>query len=286
MQITEMPLTGTIGAELSGCSLENDLSPALIKTLKQALARHQVVFLRDQHLTLAAQKALTAAFGTVLRLPYVSPMTDEPDVICVLKEADEAGGVFGGEWHQDFSFLETPPAGSILSAVEVPPFGGDTLWVSQAAAFEALPTPLKTLLRGRDAMHVGKPYGIKWAPPMEERAGGKIKMNRGDASADIERAHPAVLRHPVTGREALFLNPQYVVRLDGMTEDQSRPILETIQKHATRPEFTCRWRWQAGDLAIWDNMFTQHFAVNDYAGYRREMWRTTFDGDTPRTYAA
>jgi taurine dioxygenase len=168
----------------------------------------------------------------------------------------------------------------------VPPVGGDTVWVSQAAALEALPQELKELLAGRDAIHVGKPYGVKWAPPAEERSGASIRMTRGDPEADAERSHPAVIRNPVTGRLALFLDPLYVTRLDGMTEAESRPILDRIQRHATRPEFCCRFRWSAGAVAVWDNLFTQHYAVNDYHGHRRLMYRTTFAGPRPGDLAA
>jgi taurine dioxygenase len=279
------PLTPSIGAEITGLDL-SFVGPNEVVRLKDALARHQVLFFRGQSLGLEHQKDLTAMMGEVQRLPYVEPMAGEPEVIRVLKEADEGGGVFGGDWHTDFSFLETPPAGSILNAREVPPVGGDTLWVSQATAYETLPEALRLLLDGRDAMHVGKPYGAKWAPPVDEQSGASIRMSRGDPSADVERAHPAVLRNPVTGRRALFLNPTYTVRLDGLSEAQSAPVLAQIQAHAIRPEFSCRWRWLAGDVAIWDNLFTQHFAVNDYFGHRREMWRTTFGGPTPRDLAA
>ena len=280
-----LPITPAIGAEVCGLDLAKTSSEQAV-ALKQALARHQVLFFRDQSLDLSAQKRLTALLGPVLRLPYVEPMADEPDVIRVLKEADEGGGVFGGDWHTDFSFLDAPPAGSILNAREVPPVGGDTIWASQALAFETLPAALQQLLAGRDAIHVGKPYGVRWVPPVEERSGASIRMSRGDPSADEERRHPAVLKNPVTGRSALFLNPTYTTRLDGFSEAQSAPLLAQIQAHAIRPEFTCRWRWQAGDVAIWDNLFTQHFAVNDYYGHRREMWRTTFGGPNPRDLAA
>jgi taurine dioxygenase len=282
----EHPLTGTIGAEITGIHLRQPISGDLAGLLRHALARHQVLFFRDQHLSLDQLKALTRAFGPLMRLPYLQPLEGEPEVIRVLKEADEPGGVFGGDWHTDFSFLERPPAGSMLSAEVVPPYGGDTVWVSQAAAWETLPEPLQQLLTGRDAIHVGKPYGVKWAPPVNERAGASIKMSRGDPEADTERAHPAVIRHPLTGRAAAFLNPLYVTRLDGLSEAESRPLLDQIQRHATRPEFCCRFRWSRGALAIWDNLFTQHYAVNDYHGHRRLMYRTTFGGPTPRALAA
>lgn len=278
-------LTPAIGAVVD-MRLEPPFPADIATALRELLARFQVLFFRDQQLDLAGQLALTQAMGPLMRLPFVTPMEGQPNVIRVLKEADEGGGVFGGDWHSDFSFIERPPVGSILSAREVPPVGGDTLWASGAAAWDHLDAADKALIDGRDGFHVGKPYGVKWAPPVEERAGGSIRMSRGDPTADEERAHPAVLRNPVTGRASVYLNPTYVCRLDGMTEAESAPILARIQALATSPALTCRWRWQAGDIAIWDNLFTQHFAVNDYFGHRREMWRTTFAGPVPRELAA
>lgn len=283
--LSVIPLTTAIGAEVEGINLSEPLSEAKARALQGLLARHHVLFFRAQYMDLAQQKQLTASFGPLLKLPYVSPLADDPHVIRVYKSANEGGGVFGGDWHTDFSFLERPPAGSVLSAVTVPPQGGDTLWVSQAAAWDALPTPLQDLLLHRDAVHVGKPYGVKWSPPVETQTGAGMKMSRGDPTADEDRLHPAVLQHPVTGRLMLFLNPTYTVRLDGMSEEESRPILDAVHRHATRPEFFCRFRWSEGTVAIWDNLATQHYAVNDYQGHERLMFRTTFGGPTPRQLA-
>ncbi|MEM1199592.1 MAG: TauD/TfdA family dioxygenase [Pseudomonadota bacterium] len=283
--LTVTPLTSAIGAEVEGADLTEPLSSEVAEELRALLARHHVLFFRAQHLDLDQQKRLTEGFGPLLTLPYVTPMEGEPQVIRVFKGAEERGGVFGGDWHTDFSFLERPPAGSVLSAHTVPPTGGDTLWVSQAAAWDALPVPLQELLSGRDAVHVGKPYGVKWAPPLDTQTGAGMKMARGDPTADEDRLHPAVLRHPLTGRQMLFLNPTYVVRLDGMSEEESRPILDAVQRHAIRPEFTCRFRWSPGTVAVWDNLATQHYAVNDYQGFERLMYRTTFGGMSPREMA-
>ena len=283
--LTVAPLTSAIGAEIEGIDLTEPLSAERADQLRGLLARHHVLFFRAQHLNLEQQKRFTEAFGPLLSLPYVTPMEGEPQVIRVYKGAEERGGVFGGDWHTDFSFLERPPAGSVLSAHTVPPQGGDTLWVSQAAAWEALPSPLQELLAGRNAVHVGKPYGVKWAPPLETQTGAGMEMARGDPTADEDRLHPAVLRHPVTGRQMLFLNPTYVVRLDGMSEEESRPVLEAVQRHSIRPEFTCRFRWSPGTVAVWNNLATQHYAVNDYQGFERLMYRTTFGGMSPREMA-
>lgn len=284
--ITVRKLTGHIGAEVSGIELRKTISEADQAALRDCLARYQVMFFRDQHLDLQQQKALTSVFGPALQLPYVTPMDTEPEIIRVYKGADEKGGVFGGDWHSDFSFLEVPPSGSVLNAHTLPPYGGDTLWASQAAAWEALPGALQELLLGRDAIHVGKPYGVKWAPPVKEQSGAGIKMSRGDPTADQERKHPAVLQNPVTGPRMLYLNPTYVTRLDGLSEAESAPLLDQIQRHVTRPEFCIRYSWTPGTIAIWDNLATQHYAVNDYQGHERLMYRTTFSGLSPRDMAA
>lgn len=276
-------LTGFLGAEMSGADLRALDDPGLRSTLRAALAEHRVLVFRDQRLSLAAQKRLTEVFGNLMQLPYVAPMADDPAVIAVLKEAHEdGGGVFGGEWHSDFSFLDTPPAGSVLNAAEIPPVGGDTVWASQVAAFETLPAHLKTFLDGRRAVHVGKPYGVKFAPPAKTRSSASIRMVRGDPEADREVLHPAVVTDPDTGARALFLNPIYTTRFDGLTEAESRPFLEQIYKHATRPDFSLRHKWRPGDVVIWDNFMTLHYATNDYAGSRRLLYRTTFRRAAPQ----
>ena len=282
--LDETPLTGAIGAEVAGVDLAAPIGDDLAAALRDALARRGVLLFRDQPLDLDAQLRLTAAFGPPMRLPYIRAVEGRPEVIRVHKPAEDRGGVFGGDWHADLSFLERPPAGSVLCAAIVPPHGGDTLWASGAAAWDALPEPLRALLRKRDAIHVGKPYGVRWAPPEDARAA--VPMTRGDPAADEERRHPAVLRHPLTGRCALFLNPLYVTPIGGLTEAESAPILDAVQRHVLRPEFGCRLRWAAGTVAVWDNLATQHYAVNDYAGHERLMHRTAFAGPSPQEVAA
>ncbi len=275
-------LTGFLGAQMHGTDLRALDDPDLRSALRSALAEHQLLIVRDQSLSIEDQKRLTEVFGELMQLPYVAPMDEEPSVIAVLKEAHEdSGGVFGGEWHSDFSFLDNPPAGSVLNAEEIPPVGGDTLWSSQIAAFETLPEHLKSFLDGRRAVHVGKPYGVKFAPPSEARANASIRMTRGDPEADREVLHPAVVTHPDTGARALYLNPIYTTRFDGMTEEESRPFLEQIYKHAVRPDFSVRHKWRPGDVVIWDNRMTLHYATNDYAGSRRLLYRTTFRASSP-----
>lgn len=281
------PVTGAIGAEIVGFDVAGLLRSGALAdyaaALKAALHRHHVLFLRNQAIDRAGQKRLTALFGPLTQVPYVEAMADDPEVIAVLKEANEAGGgVFGGDWHSDFSFLAKPPAGSVLVAVEVPPFGGDTLWANQELALAMLPAELHRQIAGRDGIHSGKPYGVAHAPPPETQSGRSIKMTRGDPAADREQAHPLIRRHPESGVDALFVNPIYTTRLADRDEAASADLLARLYHHATQPGFCCRWRWRAGDVAIWDNRTTLHYAVNDYDGYRRLLYRTTF-GDPPNT---
>ena len=275
-------LTGFTGASIEGVNLRDTISTDAAEALRDALGAHQMLVFRDQHLDLAAQKRVTALFGDTMRLPYVEPLAGDPEVIAVLKEANEINvGVFGGDWHSDFSFLPNPPAGSVLNAVEVPAVGGDTLWASQAAAYESLPADLRAIVDGRDAVHVGAPYGVAHAPPEDTRSGASIRMTRGDPTADEERFHPAVVTDPRSGRRALFVNPIYTTRLDGMDHAESAPILAALFRHATKPDICCRLKWNAGDLAIWDNRMSLHYATNDYDGTRRLLYRTTWSGLPP-----
>ena len=280
MQTTK--LTGKMGAQVTGVDLAQPISDDLAEELRHALRAHQMIVFRGQTLSLANQKRVTACFGPLMELPYVAPVADDPHVIAVLKEADEVNvGVFGGDWHSDFSFLANPPAGSVLNAVDLPAVGGDTLWASQTAAYDSLPEDLKSVVTGRMAIHLGAPYGVKHAPPEGARAGDSIKMTRGDPQADIEQLHPAVVTDPISGARALFVNPIYTTRLEGMSVEQSAPILAALFKHATRPDISCRLKWGVGDLAIWDNRMALHYATNDYDGARRLLYRTTFQGPPP-----
>jgi taurine dioxygenase len=274
-------LAGALGAEIHGLDLARPLPDADAAWLRAELAARGVLFFRDQHLTPERQIALTGAFGPVVRMPYIAALPEHPDIIPVLKEAEERKiATFGGDWHSDFSYLERPPAGSLLYALETPAFGGDTLWANMYAAYDALSDGMKRLLAGRRAMHSGWIYGAE-KQVSTANTPRSIGISRGNAEADVERAQPIVRLHPVSRRPALFVNPIYTTRIEGMTTAESRPLLDQLYRHATRPEFCCRFRWRAGDLAVWDNRCTLHYAVNDYDGQRRLLHRTTFAGEVP-----
>ena len=282
MSIDVRPIAGSLGSEIGGVDLSRPLDDATYTAIRRVLVERQVIFFRDQAITPEQQIALTARFGAVSRVPYVEAMAEHPDIIAVLKEADEVGiSTFGGTWHTDFSFLETPPLGSVLFAHEVPGHGGDTLWANQYAAYESLSDAMKATLDPLVAIHTGAPHGTKAPPSPDLKLSKSIKMRRGDPAADIETEHPVVRDHPESGRKALFVNPVYTIRFKDMTVAESRPLLAFLFARAIEPAFTCRFRWRAGSRAIWDNRCTQHFAINDYDGQRRLMHRTTIAGERP-----
>jgi taurine dioxygenase len=285
-RIEVRPVTGALGAEIGGVALEGPLDDEALGEIRRALVDHQVIFFRDQRLGPEQQVALTARFGPIARMPFIEPMPDHPDVIAVLKEAEERNiSTFGGTWHSDFSFLPEPPMGSLLYALEVPECGGDTLWADMYRAYEALSPGLRNLLDGMAAIHSGAPYGTTAPPPPDLAVSSSVKMSRGDPAADIETEHPVVRVHPESGRRALFVNPVYTLRFKDMTAEESGPLLGFLYAHATRPEFTCRFQWRAGSVAFWDNRCTLHLAINDYDGRRRLLHRTTVAGERPQGVA-
>lgn len=279
-EIAITPVTPELGAEIRGVDLRT-AGAAGIAAIKAAFAERSLLFIRDQDLTLDDLLAVTARFGTVLRVPYVQGVASHPDVIAVLKEAAEKKiSTFGGTWHSDFSFLATPPAATLLYAVELPPVGGDTIWASQYLAYEALSDGMKALLDPLRAVHTGWPHGTM-GPSPDVPVSKSIRMVRNDPTADAEVLHPVVRVHPVTGRKALFVNPVYTQRFEGMTVAESKPLLDFLGQHGTRAEFCCRFRWSPRTLTMWDNRCLMHLAVNDYDGHRRLLYRTTTAGEAP-----
>jgi taurine dioxygenase len=275
------PIAGGLGAVVSGIDLSADLEQESIQALRQALARHLVIFLPRQSLDPERLLAFTRRIGQPMQLPYVEALPEHPDVIAVLKEADEQRiSVFGGDWHSDYSFLAEPPMGSVLYADTVPETGGDTLWANTIAAHAALSDGMKSLLGPLRAMHSGHVYGAE-RPPVGIRTSRSIGISRGNPDADQEQSHPLVRRHEPTGQPALFVNPIYTTRIADMTEAESQPLLAFLYAHATRPEFCCRWHWRQGDVALWDNRATLHYAINDYDGHRRLLYRTAIAGERP-----
>jgi taurine dioxygenase len=264
---------GAIGAEISGVDLSQPFTDEIIAEIRAAFVTHQVIFFRDQALTPDQQLAFGKRFGTLNIHPYVSGMASHPEIMEIIKEPTDKVN-FGGGWHSDMSFLETPSIGSILYALEIPEFGGDTLFASQAAAFEALSPALRTTLESLNAVHSA---GREYSP------GGHSVQKRGSMvvaeaeGATGEFVHPMVLTHPETGRKALYVNPAFTMRIEGWTTRESKALLDFLFDHCRSERFTTRFAWKPGSIAFWDNRSVWHYALNDYPGQRRHMRRVTVD---------
>lgn len=276
------PIAGALGAEIRGIDLSSPLRDELFEEVRQALHEHLVLFFRDQSLTPQQHVDFSARFGELLEVPFVRALQGYPAILPVMKgRAETTRRLFGGLWHSDMSYAQEPPLGSALYGRTIPPYGGDTLWANMYRAYDTLSDRLRQVLDGLNAVHSAvRSYGAGGAVVNNGDPAHKMDV-RTDARAAQEVCHPVVRVHPGTGRKALYVNSTYTLRFDGMTEEESEPLLQFLYRHAARPEFTCRFRWSAGALALWDNRCTQHLALNDYDGFDREMHRTTIAGDRP-----
>ena len=270
------PIAGAIGAEIAGVDLSKNLSDETVAAIRRAWLEHLVIFFRDQDLPPARFLAFARRFGEPIEYPFVKGLADFPEIIPVLKLENERIN-FGGIWHSDTAYLDVPPMASMLVAREVPPTGGDTLFANMYLAYETLSEGMKRLLEGLVAVNSSA------AADVSRTREDRIKDSaRADARKEYNAAHPVVRVHPETGRRALYVNTAHTVRFEGMTDEESAPILRFLYQHQVRPEFTCRFPWRAGSLAFWDNRCAQHNAINDYQGHRRLLHRITLAGDKPK----
>jgi taurine dioxygenase len=274
------PLSGALGAELFGIDLGRPLSDADLAQVRAALLDHAVIFFRDQELTPERQLAFARCFGEPEVHPIVVGLPEHPDVLRVRKPAGESAS-FGTGWHTDNTFFEKPSLGTVLHAEVVPPYGGDTLFASMTRAYDALSERMRQMLDGLVAVHsASRAYDPRVTG--EEKYRGDAPMTyRWSEAVEKEVEHPVVRTHPETGRKGLFVNPMFTQRIVGLTGPESDALLAFLHEHATRPEFTCRFRWEAGSVAFWDNRCVQHYAMDDYRDFERVMIRVTISGDRP-----
>ncbi|MGW3166876.1 TauD/TfdA dioxygenase family protein [Streptomyces sp. NPDC001142] len=261
------PLAGSVGAVITELDASEYLTDFDIATLRQALLRHKVIFLRDQQLTYDQQVAFARRLGALtLGHPIYGAPTRQPH----LREMDSAQGTRANHWHTDLTFIERPPAIALLHAITIPAVGGDTMWANTVAARDTLPPELRDLA---DALRVVHSNDSDYTDATVSA--------RGDYVRDIyETEHPCVSVHPETGEKAILLGG-FARRIPGYSPQASRTVLRLLQEHVERPEHTVRWTWRAGDLAIWDNRSTQHYAIADYDDGRRRLERLTTVGEVP-----
>jgi taurine dioxygenase len=270
--ITVTPIAGALGAEISGVRLDDDLDDDVVAEIRAAWLEHLVVFFRDQPIGDDAFVRFARRIGPIGRYPFVPGIDGHPEIIAVLKEPHETVN-FGGIWHSDTAYLDHPPAATLLLAREIPPYGGDTMFANQYAAYEALSPGLRDLLEPLRAINSSAMADVSKTREDRVKGGGPVE--------EFEASHPVVRTHPETGRKALYVNVAHTARFDGMTEAESRPLLQYLFAHQVKPELTCRFRWQVGSLALWDNRCAQHNPINDYHGHRRLLHRITLEGDAP-----
>jgi taurine dioxygenase len=269
-------IAGAIGAEIGGVDLSRELAGETVAAIRRALLDHLVVFFRDQRLTPAAFLAFAGRFGEPIEYPFVRGLDGFPMITPVVKLEHETVN-FGGVWHSDTTYLPEPPMATMLYAREVPPYGGDTVFANMYLAYETLSPGMKRVL--------DRLVGVSDSAKADGSRTREDRIRDHGTAASGRRLiaeHPAVRIHPETGRKVLYVNAAHTARFADMTEEESAPLLSYLFRHQIRPEFTCRFRWQGGSLAFWDNRAAQHNAINDYHGFRRVMERITLKGDKPR----
>lgn len=288
--IEARPLAAALGAEIRAVRL-TELSAPQFEEIRHALFRHKMIFFRGQKLSHAEHESFSLRFGPFAEDAYTQGLPGHRNVHPVIKEAADASQmVFGEGWHTDSPFLAEPPSVTLLRSIEVPPFGGDTTWANSALAYIQLSDTYRRMIEGlkvrfsiRDVLEAVQASVERGASPIGRLA---ATADAERLSADLERkiqgnAHPMVRTHPVTGEKALYVDPSYAVGIEGMPPEESAPILDFLTAHLTQPAFTCRLRWEADMMVLWDNRLCVHQAYNDYQGYRRELYRTTVAGAKP-----
>ena len=288
--IRTRPLAAAMGAEVCGVNLAR-LTGEQFLEIRRALFRHKMIYFRNQTLSHGELESFSLRFGPFAEDAYTQGVPEHRNVQPLIKEADDPSRmVFGEGWHTDSPFLAQPPAMTLLHSREVPPLGGDTMWANSVLAYITLSETYRRVIEGlkvhfsvRDVL-----ASAQSSVEISDSPIGRLAATRNSLSLpeDLIRkisgySHPLVRTHPVTREKALYVDPSYGIGIEGMTSEESAPILKFLTDHLTQPAFTCRLRWEANMLAIWDNRLCVHQAYNDYAGHRREFYRTTIAGETP-----
>jgi taurine dioxygenase len=269
-RIKVAPLTGALGAEVSGVQL-SELDDETVAELHDAWLEHKVLFFRDQELTRDEHVAYGRRWGSLEQHPFVKNESEHPEIV-VLESTPERF-IAAEQWHTDVTWRECPSLGSILRGVVIPPVGGDTCWANMELAYDQLSDRVKEKIDGKRAVHsFVKVFGFRLSEEDREKKREEFP----------DQLHPVVRTHPETGRRSLYVNRPFTMHIEDMEPDESERVLEVLYRQATVPQFQCRFRWQPGSVAQWDNRCTQHYAVPDFAGHHRLMERVTVEGDRPR----
>ena len=266
-----VPMTRAVGADIYGADVRK---AADVAAIKDAFAEYSVVSIRDQNLSPEEHIDFAEAIGNININRFFTPLETHPNIAVVLKEPHQTG-VIGEEWHTDHSYDVEPALGSILSAIDMPEVGGDTVFCSMAAAYDALSDTFKERIEGLEAWHGTYHVFVNSPGAKKAREEGRLSAN---ATPEPDVKHPLIIKHPLSGKKCIYVNPEFTIGIDGMSKTESDAILGGIYAHCQKPEFQCRVRWREGDLTMWDNRSTWHKAINDYHGFRRYMHRITIEG--------
>ena len=274
--INIVPSGGGVGAFIEGIDLGQDLSDNIVGTLRSALGEHGVLFFRDQDISPEDHIAFAEKFAPININRFFAHVDGHPKIAQVLKEPDQKKNI-GGGWHTDHTYDIEPAMGSILVARQTPPHGGDTMYASTCRAYETLSDGFKSILKGLKGLHSSRHVFGPQARYMQkgEDTAGRLGNNE---AANQDAVHPLIIRHPISGRESIYVNPGFTIGIDGWTDAEAEPFLKILYDHIAKPEHTYRFQWAPGSVAFWDNRASWHYAVNDYHGARRLMHRITVEG--------
>ena len=274
-EIKVRKIAGALGAEISGIDLSQDITDDLAKKIRRVFLDNGVIFIKNQALTSQQFLNFAKKMGEPVEYPFVKGLEGFPEIIEVKKLEHEKHN-FGGVWHSDTTYLDCPPMGSMLLSKEIPPYGGDTLFACQYAAYEALSGTMQRMLDGLKGISSSSKADV--SKTREDR----IKSDGNEyAPKSFTNSHPLIRTHPETGRKALYVNVAHTIGIEGLTDAESAPLLSFLFEHQVKPEFTCRWVWEPNCLAFWDNRCTQHNPINDYHGFKRILHRITLEGTKP-----
>ncbi len=271
-----VPLSPTVGAEIRGVDLATPCSDQTIADIRRALGEFGVIFFRNQDLEPSAHLDFAKRFGPINVNKFFKPVDGFAEIACVKREPDQRGST-GWYWHTDHSYDQEPAMGSVFVAREIPPVGGDTLFAGMFAAYDALSDGMKAMLESLEAWHTDLVCPEVADPKVKAMfADGQPGLNENEGAY---ARHPVVIKHPISGKKALYVTAGFTERFEGWTAAESNPLLQQLYDHATQPQFTYRHRWQKGDVAFWDNRATWHCALDDCFGHRRELHRITVEGE-------
>lgn len=271
-------IAGALGAEVTGVDLSKPLSDEVFGEIYQAFVDHQVIFFRDQEISPDQYLTFAKRWGDIHHHPFMKGLESHPEILELIKTETDTYA-FGNSWHSDQMFAPKPAKCTMLYAKETPESGGDTLFANLYLAYDALSDGMKELLDGLNCLNEGNRTTAHDRKSRSERYAGASGMQMKDpGDIQTDSVHPLVRTHVDTGRKALYMGA-HTQSIDGFTREESKPLLDQLQRHISRPEFTCRFRWAPGSLAIWDNRCCQHYAISDYAGQRRRMHRITIKGE-------